>query len=154
MALPLRLAVFGNGIGTRTLSKSARARIAAAQRARWAKFRATAVGVLLGNGDGTFRPAVTYETNGYLSSSVALGDLNGDGKLDLVVVNQCGAVPIDSDYKCPYATVDVMFGNSDGTFGPPFSDTLNGWKPVSVAGAKAAPQTSPLGGLRKTRLRA
>jgi hypothetical protein len=92
-----------------------------------------AVGVLLGNGDGTFRPAVTYETNGYLPFSIALGDLNGDGKLDLVVVNLCGAVPIDSDYNCPYATVDVMFGNGDGTFGPPFSDTLNGWKPVSVA---------------------
>ncbi len=92
-----------------------------------------AVGVLLGNGDGTFRPAVTYETRGYLSSSVALGDLNGDGKLDLVVVNQCGAVPIDSDYNCPYATVDVMFGNGDGTFGPPLPSGLSGWMPVSVA---------------------
>lgn len=92
-----------------------------------------AVGVLLGNGDGTFRPAVTYETGGYLSSSVALGDLNGDGKVDLVVVNDCGAVPIDSDGKCPYATVDVMFGNGDGTFGAPFTSPVTGWYPVSVA---------------------
>jgi len=30
---------YGKGTGTRKLSKSARARIAAAQRARWAKFR-------------------------------------------------------------------------------------------------------------------
>ena len=52
-----------------------------------------AVSVLLGNGDGTFRPAVTYATSGYLSFSVALGDLNGDGKLDLVVVNDCGGGP-------------------------------------------------------------
>src|ERR1700722_8467727 len=92
-----------------------------------------AVGVLLGNGDGTFRPAVTYETGGYLSDSVALGDLNGDGKLDLVVVNDCGAVPIDSEGKCPYATVEVMFGNGDGTFGPPVSHQLDGWAPVSAA---------------------
>ena len=33
---------YGKGIGTRKLSASARARIAAAQRARWAKFRGTA----------------------------------------------------------------------------------------------------------------
>src|SRR5450759_653568 len=92
-----------------------------------------AVGVLLGNGDGTFRPAVTYETGGYLSFSIALGDLNGDGKLDLVVVNDCGAVPIDSEGNCPYATFDVMFGNGDGTFGPPVSYQLDGWAPVSVA---------------------
>ena len=33
---------YGKRTGTRTLSKAARARIAAAQRARWAKFRKTA----------------------------------------------------------------------------------------------------------------
>jgi len=33
---------YGKGTGTRKLSKSARARIAAAQRARWARFRKTA----------------------------------------------------------------------------------------------------------------
>ncbi len=42
------------------------------------------VGVLLGNGDGTFQPAVTYPT-GYSAMAVAVGDLNGDGKADMVV---------------------------------------------------------------------
>jgi hypothetical protein len=59
--------------------------------------------------------------------------LNGDGKLDLVVVNDCGTVPIDFEGNCPYATLDVMFGNGDGTFGPPESHQLDGWQPVSVA---------------------
>jgi len=89
--------------------------------------------VLLGNRDGTFRPAVTYEASGYLSTSVALGDLNGDGKLDLALTNTCGSPPIDSDGNCPFATVDVMLGNGDGTFGPPSGSGLSGWAPVSIA---------------------
>jgi len=91
-----------------------------------------AVGVLLGNGDGTFRPAATYETTGYFAVSVALADLSGNGVLDVVVVNACGTIP-DSDDNCPYGTVDVMFGNGDGTFGPPMTYVMNGWYPVSVA---------------------
>src|SRR5450631_701759 len=46
------------------------------------------VGVLLGNGDGTFQTAVTYGSGGGdidgLVESVAVADVNGDGKLDLL----------------------------------------------------------------------
>jgi hypothetical protein len=40
------------------------------------------VGVLLGNGDGTLKPEVEYES-GYQPTSIAAGDFNGDGAPDL-----------------------------------------------------------------------
>jgi hypothetical protein len=55
----------------------------------------------LGKGDGTFQAAVDYAV-GYEPSSVAVGDFNGDGKLDLVTAN--------------HNTVSVLLGNGDGTF--------------------------------------
>jgi hypothetical protein len=64
------------------------------------------VAVLLGNGDGTFQTAVTYGSGGQGASSVAVGDLNGDGKPDLAVAN--GGSP----------QVGVLLGNGDGTFQP------------------------------------
>jgi uncharacterized protein (DUF2141 family) len=69
------------------------------------------VGVLLGNGDGTFQTAEAYSSGDYDSNSIAVGDLNGDGNLDLVVANH---LVIDSSGT----TVGVLLGNGDGTFQP------------------------------------
>jgi len=42
--------------------------------------------ILLGNGDGTFQPNVDYY-NGKNSDQLAIGDFNGDGKLDLAAAD-------------------------------------------------------------------
>jgi uncharacterized membrane protein len=62
------------------------------------------VEVMLGNGDGTFQPAAAYPSGGLWALAVAIADLNGDGKLDLVVGGD--------------TYVAVMLGNGDGTFQP------------------------------------
>ena len=72
----------------------------------------SAVAVLPGNGDGTFQPGTSYDTGGYVAT-VAVADVNHDGKPDLVVSNLCG------DVNCFTAgSVGVLFGNGDGTFLP------------------------------------
>jgi hypothetical protein len=78
------------------------------------------VSVLLGNGDGTFQPHVDYPV-GMGPYSVAVGDFNRDGKLDLVVANY------------PFVfTVSVLLGNGDGTFQPQVTYPV-GRQPISVA---------------------
>ncbi|MGC9990666.1 MAG: FG-GAP-like repeat-containing protein, partial [Terriglobales bacterium] len=74
------------------------------------------VGVLRGNGDGTFQSAVNYSSGAatFDTMSLAVADVNGDGKPDLLVANDCIT---DSDYPpCTNDTVGVLLGNGDGTF--------------------------------------
>ena len=85
------------------------------------------VGVLLGNGDGTFQTPVSYSSGGYEADSVVVEDVNGDGKPDLVVANQC-----TSSSNCN-GTVGVLLGNGDGTFQSPVSYSTGGFDAQSVA---------------------
>ena len=86
------------------------------------------VGVLLGNGDGTFQTAVTYGSGGYETLSLAVGDLNGDGKPDLVVANECA-----SSTNCVNGTVGVLLGNGDGTFQTAVTYGSGGYDTLSLA---------------------
>ena len=76
------------------------------------------VSVLLGNGDGTFQPAVSY-LNDQKGLWVTVADFNGDGKLDLAMND--------------YFAVEVLFGNGDGTFGSPVSTDVTYGFPMAVA---------------------
>ncbi len=64
------------------------------------------VDVLLGNGDGTFKPRVTYPVKGSRgANAITLGDMNNDGSLDLII----------TQISTP-AAVQILLGNGDGTF--------------------------------------
>lgn len=69
------------------------------------------VSVLLGNGDGTFRAAKTFDSGGADARSVAIGDVNGDRIPDIVVANNCV-----SSGNCSNGAVTVLLGVGDGTF--------------------------------------
>ncbi len=84
------------------------------------------VSVLPGNGDGTFAPRHDFSTSP-LSSSVAIGDLNGDGKPDLVAGSRPPNFP-----SLPPGMVSVLLGNGDGSFGPN-SEFDGGPEPAAVA---------------------
>ena len=68
--------------------------------------------VSLGVGDGSFQGAVSFATESLTSWAVDLGDVNGDGNLDLVTAGQ-----LDSND----GFANVRLGNGDGTFSGPTS---------------------------------
>jgi uncharacterized repeat protein (TIGR01451 family) len=67
-------------------------------------FSPSSAGILIGNGDGTFKPALLYAT-GPMPYSIAVADFNGDGVPDLVTGNT------GND------TTSVLLNRGDGTFG-------------------------------------
>ena len=88
------------------------------------------VGVLLGNGDGTFQTAVTYDSGTLSANSVAVADLNGDGNQDLVVADSD-----DGGICASQGSIWVMLGNGDGSFQAPVGFCTGGVSPFSVAAA-------------------
>jgi hypothetical protein len=72
--------------------------------------------ILLGKGDGTFRPAATYNV-AQSPQSILVTDMNGDGIVDLTI--------LDSQAAGGYDKVWVAPGKADGSFGTPIG-TLTG----------------------------
>lgn len=73
---------------------------------------ANKVGVIKGNGDGTFQSALNSYNNvvGDTPKFLAVGDFNGDGKVDTVTSN--------NGYNAPHVySISVLLGNGIGTFG-------------------------------------
>jgi hypothetical protein len=70
------------------------------------------ISVLLNSGNGTFAATQTYTVGGS-PTSLAVGDFNRDGKLDIVTANSNG-------------TVSLLLNTGAGAFGPASSYTLGG----------------------------
>jgi len=75
-----------------------------------------AVSLLLGNGDGSFRPRLEYATGNF--GQIIADDFNGDVKVDLAVGNT-------------RSTVTVLLGEGDGTF-PHATEYASGQGPAAI----------------------
>lgn len=66
----------------------------------------TDVNIFLGKGNGTFEAGPVFPLTGQNVNNVAVGDFNGDGKVDLAI-----SLPDASE-------VQILLGNGDGSFTP------------------------------------
>jgi hypothetical protein len=90
-----------------------------------ANFHGNSVSVLLGTGTGTLSTKASYATLPEAdTSNLAVGDLNGDGNLDVVATNP------------QTSSLSVFFGHADGTLDPAIDVPIgieNGYHPFSAA---------------------
>ena len=64
-----------------------------------------------GNGDGTFQTPTALPSGGFYAESLVVADFNGDGNLDIALVNNC------TDSGCSTGgSVSIYLGNNNGTF--------------------------------------
>jgi hypothetical protein len=92
------------------------------------------VSILLGNGEGNFRAAKNFAA-GYHPYSVAIGDLNRDGKPDLAVSNATAG--------SGFGHVSILIGKGGGTFAAPrhlrVGSGLSGPRSVAIGKLDAGP---------------
>jgi T5SS/PEP-CTERM-associated repeat protein/uncharacterized repeat protein (TIGR03803 family) len=74
------------------------------------------VSILWGDGNGAFSTSTTYAV-GYVNSSVTTADLNGDGKLDLIVASNNDGTQ-NSHHS---GNISVLLADGSGGFGAPIS---------------------------------
>lgn len=80
--------------------------------------------VMLGNGDGSFQPKVSYPVADW-TQHLAAGDFNSDGKTDLVIT-----------INNPQIGLALLSGNGDGTFNAPVNfPNTSGFDSPSVVAA-------------------
>lgn len=72
---------------------------------------ATSIAASLGNGDGTFQTPQITAIPANESDQFVVGDVNGDGKDDVVIVHEAGNISPSSP-----SSFDVFLSNGDGTF--------------------------------------
>jgi hypothetical protein len=88
--------------------------------------RDSTVSVLLGNGDGTFQPQVTYPVGNVSPNAIVAGDFTGSGRLDLAVAGtNFSTVPATGE-------ISVLLGNGDGTFQSPIEYAAGSSSPVAI----------------------
>jgi hypothetical protein len=88
------------------------------------------VSILLGNGEGNFRAPKSFAA-GYHPYSVAIGDLNRDGKPDLAVANATSG--------SGFGHVSILIGKGGGAFGAP--------RHLRVGSGLSSPQSVAIGNL-------
>ena len=89
------------------------------------------MGVLLGNGDGTFGVPLEYDSGGQGANGIAIADVNGDGHPDLLVANWLSNA------------AGVLLGKGDGTFDAGESYGSGGLYPMSIVAADLNGDAAP-----------
>src|SRR5207244_9487577 len=83
--------------------------------------------LILGNGDGTVQAPVSYLTGGFGAGSVAIADVNGDHRPDIMVTNLC----FNSNPNCRHGSVGVLLNNT-GPHSPTTTALVSNVNPAAV----------------------